>query len=106
MRTCWRRWTRRAPTSTSTCFTTRTRAPVWPQSMCTRACARTARPRMFTLIESGEVYAPEPLGIRSVLLVGDRIATIGHVDGAALQSLGLSYTIVDAKDCYVLPGLV
>jgi hypothetical protein len=33
---------------------------------------------MFTLIEGGEVYAPEPRGRRPVLLIGDKIARIGE----------------------------
>jgi len=35
---------------------------------------------MLTLIEKGEVLAPERLGQKSVLLLGDRIGRIGAVD--------------------------
>jgi dihydroorotase-like cyclic amidohydrolase len=33
---------------------------------------------MFTLIENGEVYAPESLGRQSILIVDDVIARIGR----------------------------
>ena len=35
---------------------------------------------MFTLIENGVVYAPDPRGRRPVLLIGDKIARIGEAD--------------------------
>jgi beta-aspartyl-dipeptidase (metallo-type) len=35
---------------------------------------------MLTLIENGEIYAPEPQGRQSVLLIGDKIARIGEAD--------------------------
>ena len=61
---------------------------------------------MFTLIENGEVYAPEPLGVQSVLLVGGRVARVGPVDPEALAALGLPTATVDAAGCLVLPGFV
>src|SRR3954452_25361425 len=47
------------------------------------------RPDMFTVIEHGEVYDPEPRGRASLLVVGDRIARIGEVDADALRATGL-----------------
>ncbi|HZF37482.1 MAG TPA: amidohydrolase family protein [Blastocatellia bacterium] len=61
---------------------------------------------MLTLIENGFVYAPEPRGIQSVLLAGDRIEKIGEVDRRALESAGLDLDVVDASDCFVTPGLI
>src|SRR5262245_41407708 len=61
---------------------------------------------MLTLIENGFVYAPEPRGVQSVLLAGDRIETIGDVDRRALESAGLDIDVVDAGDCLVIPGLI
>jgi beta-aspartyl-dipeptidase (metallo-type) len=61
---------------------------------------------MFTLIEHGEVYAPEPCGVQSVLLAGDKIVKIGAVDGAKLAALDLPCEIVDAAGCLVTPGLI
>src|SRR5262245_100064 len=61
---------------------------------------------MLTLIENGFVYAPEPRGVQSVLLAGDRIEKIGDVDRRALESVGLDIDVVDAGDCLVIPGLI
>ena len=62
---------------------------------------------MFTLIENGEVYAPEPLGRRSVLLIGDRIARIGEADARLAASiLELDLEVVDASGCVVTPGFI
>jgi beta-aspartyl-dipeptidase (metallo-type) len=61
---------------------------------------------MLTLIENGFVYAPEPRGVQSVLLAGDRIEKIGEVDRRALESAGLDLEVVDARDCVVTPGLI
>jgi beta-aspartyl-dipeptidase (metallo-type) len=61
---------------------------------------------LLTLIENGEVYAPEPLGKRSVLLVDGRIGKVGDVDRRALETLGVEYRVVDAEGCVIAPGLI
>jgi beta-aspartyl-dipeptidase (metallo-type) len=61
---------------------------------------------MLTLIENGFVYAPEPLGVQSVLLAGDRIEKIGEIDRRAIESAGLDLEVVDAGECIVTPGLI
>ena len=61
---------------------------------------------MLTLIENGEVFAPEPLGRRSVLLVDGRIGKIGEVDRRALDALGIEHEVIDAEGCVVAPGLI
>lgn len=61
---------------------------------------------MLTLIENGEVYAPEPLGRRSVLLTDGRIAKVGEVDRAAVEALGVELSVIDAAGCIVAPGLI
>ena len=38
---------------------------------------------MLTLIENGELYAPEPRGRQPVLLFGDKIWRIGECDARA-----------------------
>jgi beta-aspartyl-dipeptidase (metallo-type) len=58
------------------------------------------------LIENGFVYSPEPRGVQSVLLAGDRIEKIGKIDRRALESAGLDLEVVDAGDCFVTPGLI
>lgn len=61
---------------------------------------------MLTLIENGLVYAPEPQGRRSVLLLDGRIARIGEVDRRAVESIGLEVEVIDASGCVVAPGLI
>ena len=61
---------------------------------------------MLTLIEGGEVYAPEPLGRVSVLLVDGRIGRVGEVDRAAVRKLGLDLEVIDASGCAVTPGII
>ncbi|MGE0133423.1 MAG: beta-aspartyl-peptidase [Blastocatellales bacterium] len=61
---------------------------------------------MLTLIENGFVYSPEPRGVQSVLLIGDRIAKIGDVDRRAVEAVGLDLNFVDASDCLVTPGFI
>lgn len=61
---------------------------------------------MLKLIENGEVYTPEPVGQRSILLTDGKIAKVGEVDRRALESLGVEYEIVDATGCLVVPGLI
>jgi beta-aspartyl-dipeptidase (metallo-type) len=61
---------------------------------------------MFTLIENGEIYAPEPMGRMSVLLAGSAILKIGDVDTRALAQLDLPVDNIDASGCFVTPGLI
>jgi beta-aspartyl-dipeptidase (metallo-type) len=61
---------------------------------------------MFTLIENGEIYAPEPMGRMSVLLAGSAILKIGDVDSRALAQLDLPVDNIDASGCFVTPGLI
>lgn len=59
---------------------------------------------MFTLIKNAEIYAPEPLGVRSVLISGERIAWIGK-DFPAERTLPELRTL-DAKGMIMTPGIV
>jgi beta-aspartyl-dipeptidase (metallo-type) len=61
---------------------------------------------MLTLIENGEIYAPEPQGQRDLLLVGDRIARLGEIDRRAVEATGLELAVIDATGCLVAPGLI
>ena len=61
---------------------------------------------MITLIENGEIYAPEPLGKGSVLLVGTHILKVGEVDRSSIKSLGVEYEVIDARGDLVTPGLI
>jgi beta-aspartyl-dipeptidase (metallo-type) len=61
---------------------------------------------VFTVIEHGEIFAPESRGRASILLVGDRIARIGDVDTDAIRATGLPYRVIDASGKLVTPGLI
>ena len=61
---------------------------------------------MLTLIENGEIYAPEPRGRGSVLLFGRSVARVGEVDARAVEALGLELSVIDATGCLVTPGLI
>jgi beta-aspartyl-dipeptidase (metallo-type) len=61
---------------------------------------------MLTLIENGDVYAPEHLGEQSILLVDGKIGRIGEVDRDALDGIGLDVDVIDASNCIVCPGFI
>src|SRR5687768_11033883 len=60
----------------------------------------------FTLILNGDVYTPKSLGIEPVLLTHERVSSVGAVDRKHLQGTGLPCEVIDAADCYVIPGLI
>jgi beta-aspartyl-dipeptidase (metallo-type) len=57
------------------------------------------------LVENAELFAPEPLGRRSIVIAAGRIEAIG-VDGAALARSGVEVETIDAAGCIAIPGLV
>jgi beta-aspartyl-dipeptidase (metallo-type) len=63
-------------------------------------------PATFLLIENGDLFAPEPRGVQSILVAGETIVRMGDVDRRALDMLGVEYDTVDARGCVVTPGLV
>jgi beta-aspartyl-dipeptidase (metallo-type) len=61
---------------------------------------------MLTLIENGEIFAPEPLGAASVLLSGERILKVGAIDPRAAESLDDELEIIDADGSILTPGFI
>jgi beta-aspartyl-dipeptidase (metallo-type) len=61
---------------------------------------------MLTLIENGDVYAPEHLGEQSILLVDGKIGRIGDVDRNAVEALGIDVDYIDASGCLICPGFI
>jgi beta-aspartyl-dipeptidase (metallo-type) len=57
----------------------------------------------FKLIRGGEVYAPEHVGAKDVLMAGERIVSIKE-DLEVPRSLGVQ--VMDASGCTVVPGLI
>ena len=61
---------------------------------------------MLTLIAHGELFRPAAAGATDVL-VGPRCTEhVGPVDAGALARAGLEVETIDARGCFVLPGLV
>jgi beta-aspartyl-dipeptidase (metallo-type) len=61
---------------------------------------------IFTLIQNGELYTPEPRGIASVLLANGNIVKIGSIEPGSLQAIGFEYEVIDATGCVVTPGFI
>jgi len=61
---------------------------------------------MFTLIENGEVYAPEYLGKVPVLLSSEKVVKVGEIDLSALKATGLDVDVINANGCIVTPGFI
>ena len=59
---------------------------------------------MITLIRDGEVFAPEPLGRKDVLLAGGVIAEVAEPGRIRIE--GVAAEVVDAAGTKVLPGLI
>ena len=57
---------------------------------------------MLTLITNARVHAPEPLGHKSVLVCGNRIAAVED----DIDLAGAPLTVLDAEDRWLLPGFV
>src|ERR1700709_837983 len=61
---------------------------------------------MFTLLQGGDVCAPERLGAQDILLNAGVLARIGDIDARAIEKAGFAVDVVDASDCWVTPGLI
>lgn len=59
---------------------------------------------MVTLIRDGEVFAPEPLGRKDVLIAAGAIAALAEPGRVRVD--GLDVEVVDASGMRVLPGLI
>jgi beta-aspartyl-dipeptidase (metallo-type) len=60
----------------------------------------------LTLIQQAEVYTPDYVGMQPILVVGDKIVKIGHLDKAGLQTLGLACEMIEASHCVAVPGFI
>jgi beta-aspartyl-dipeptidase (metallo-type) len=57
---------------------------------------------MITLIRNAQVFNPKPLGIRDVLIAGDRIAAIEN----QVELAGIPVELIDAEGRWLMPGFV
>jgi beta-aspartyl-dipeptidase (metallo-type) len=61
---------------------------------------------MLTLIENGEIYAPQHLGRQAILFDTDKIFKIGAIDRRAVEALDIPLEVIDAGGCIVAPGFI
>ena len=59
---------------------------------------------MFTVFTGAEVYAPQPLGVVDVLIVGERIAAVGKDLARNLGAIGAE--VIDLTGRILTPGLI
>jgi len=59
---------------------------------------------MVILIHRGQVYAPEPLGKKDILIMGSKIGAIKEPGQIRIE--GLDVQVVDASEKIVIPGFV
>lgn len=57
---------------------------------------------MLTLIRNAQVFSPDPLGFREVLIASGRVAAIAE----SIDISGKELEVVDAEGMWLLPGLV
>src|SRR3954470_10300168 len=64
----------------------------------------------ITVIDNGELYAPESQGRQRVVIAGDKILAITPADSLAvvraLRGAGMEIDAVDASCCIVVPGFI
>lgn len=59
---------------------------------------------MITLIQQGQIFAPEPLGKKDILILGNRIGAISEPGQIKID--GVRVHVVDASEKIVIPGLI
>ena len=59
---------------------------------------------MMTLIHQGQVFAPEPLGKKDILIMGSKIGAVKEPGQIRIE--GLDVQVVDASEKIVIPGFV
>ncbi len=57
---------------------------------------------MIYLIKNGEVYAPDYIGKKDIMVAGEKIELIQD----EINLLGIEHMIIDASDSYIVPGLI
>jgi beta-aspartyl-dipeptidase (metallo-type) len=60
--------------------------------------------QMITLLRQGNVFDPEPLGKKDILVLGEKIGAI--TDPGKIRIEGLEVKIIDAADKTVVPGFI
>jgi beta-aspartyl-dipeptidase (metallo-type) len=61
---------------------------------------------MVIVIQNGELFAPAAAGKADLLVIGNLIEKVGNVDLDAIERLDLETEVIDATDCFVVPGFI
>jgi beta-aspartyl-dipeptidase (metallo-type) len=59
-----------------------------------------------TLLTGGAIYAPDPIGKQSILLIGEQIAAIGEMTANEVHAIFPQCQIVAADGCVLLPAII
>lgn len=59
---------------------------------------------MITLIQNGNIFAPEPLGKKDILIIGDKIGAISQPGKIKIN--GLDFQTIEASERIITPGFV
>jgi len=59
---------------------------------------------MITLLHQGNVFDPDPLGKKDILVLGEKIGAITDPDKIRIK--GLEVKIIEAADKIVVPGFI
>lgn len=57
---------------------------------------------MIKIIKNGTVLKPDNIGKKDILIAGSKIQYIDE----NIELSGIDYEVIDAKDCFVIPGLI
>jgi len=59
---------------------------------------------MFTILQKGEVFSPQPLGVKDILIAGGKIAAVGKP--GLLSIKGVDVEKIDVSGKYIFPGFI
>jgi len=59
---------------------------------------------MLTILQKGEVFSPQPLGVKDILMVGSKIAAVSKP--GLLSIKGVDVEKIDASGKYIFPGFI
>jgi beta-aspartyl-dipeptidase (metallo-type) len=61
---------------------------------------------MITVVEGAEVYGPEPQGCSTIVILGDRIASVGKRSPIEWDKLDVGVQHIDGRGMIAIPGLI
>jgi beta-aspartyl-dipeptidase (metallo-type) len=62
---------------------------------------------VITVLKKADVFAPEPKGLKEIILIGNLVGNIGDdLNSAILKDFGVPVEFIDCGGCLVMPGLI